>query len=144
MGMTMFWLILIAVTLVIEIFTMGLTTIWFTFGSIVAVIATAAGAPVYVQIALFCISAVASMLLVRPYAVRAQNKSKVKTNVDALIGQEFVVYEAIDNRKETGLVRVHGVEWMARSTDGTRIEKDEIVVVTSVSGVKLMVNKKED
>lgn len=143
-GMTILWLALIAVTLVIEIFTMGLTTIWFSFGGIVAAIASGAGAPLYLQFTLFCVSSLASMLLVRPYALRMQRKGKEKTNVDELIGKEFPVYETIDNRRESGLIRIHGIEWMARSVDGSVIEKEENVIVESISGVKLMVRKAEN
>lgn len=144
MGMTMIWLILVAVMLLIEIFTMGLTTIWFSFGAALAAIVSGVGGPVYVQILVFCVGAVGTMLLIRPYAVKVQNRTRTKTNVDELTGQEVTTLEKIDNRRETGLVRIHGVEWMARSVDDSVIEKGENVIIESVSGVKLMVRKKED
>lgn len=142
--MTMIWLIIVAVMLLIEIFTMGLTTIWFSFGAALAAIVSGFGGPVYAQILVFCIGAVATMLLVRPYAVKVQNRTRTKTNVEELAGQEVTVLETIDNRSQKGLVRIHGVEWMARSVDGSVIEEGENVIIESVSGVKLMVRKKED
>lgn len=40
MTMTVLWLIVVAVMLVIEIFTMGLTTIWFSIGAVAAAVAS--------------------------------------------------------------------------------------------------------
>lgn len=136
---TIFWLIVVAVMLVCEIFSMGLTTIWFSIGAVVSAIASAFGAPLWLQITLFCVVSVVVMLLVRPFAMKVLDKNRTKTNVDALAGQRVTVLETIDNQKETGRVMLNGVEWMARSTDNTVIEAGEIVEIESVSGVKLMV-----
>lgn len=139
--MTVFWLIVVAVMLLVEIITMGLTTIWFSLGAVAASIASACGAPVWLQIILFSVFSVAVMLLVRPFALRVLDHNKIKTNVDELVGKQVVVIETIDNHNETGRVRLSGVEWMARSTDESVIEEGETVEVEFVSGVKLMVKK---
>ena len=99
--MTIFWLIVVAVMLVVEIFTMGLTTIWFSLGAVVSAIASACGAPLWLQIVLFCVVSVVIMLLVRPFAVKVMDKNRTRTNVDELVGQQVVVIETIDNQKET-------------------------------------------
>lgn len=138
---TILWLIVVAIMLIIEIFTMGLTTIWFSLGAVAAAIASNMGASMWVQIILFAVVSVVVMLLVRPFAMRVMNKDKAKTNIDEMIGEAAVVIETIDNQKEQGLVKFRGVEWMARSVDNTVIEKDEIVIVDAVTGVKLMVKK---
>ena len=49
----MYWLIAMAILLVIEIITMGLTTIWFAAGALAAVVAALFHAPLIVQFALF-------------------------------------------------------------------------------------------
>lgn len=138
---TIFWLIVVAVMLVIEIFTMGLTTIWFSIGAAISAVASGLGAPLWLQIVLFCVVSVVIMLLIRPFALKVVNGERTKTNVDELAGEQAVVIEEIDNQKEKGSVRLRGVEWMARSTDGTIIAVDEVVTVDSVSGVKLIVRK---
>lgn len=138
---TIFWLIVVAVMLVCEIFSMGLTTIWFSIGAVVSAITSAFGAPLWLQITLFCVVSVAVMLLVRPFAMKVLDKNRTKTNVDALAGQQVTVQETIDNQKETGRVMLNQVEWMARSTENVVIEAGETVEIESVSGVKLMVKK---
>ena len=46
------WLILMAALLVIELCTLGLTTIWFAAGALVAFIAATLGGPLWLSIAL--------------------------------------------------------------------------------------------
>ena len=138
---TIFWLVVVAVMLVIEIFTMGLTTIWFSLGAVAAAIAAALGAPLWVQILLFSVVSVLIMLLVRPFAMKVMDKSRTKTNIEEVIGEQAEVIEDIDNQRERGKVRYRGVEWMARSVDGNKIAVGEMVMVESVAGVKLIVRK---
>lgn len=139
--LTIFWLILVAVMLVIEIFTMGLTTIWFSLGAVAAAIAAGLGAPLWVQILLFTVVSVVIMILVRPFALKVMDRNRTKTNIDEVIGQQAEVIEPIDNQKEQGKVRFRGVEWMARSVDGSTVAAGDVVTVEEVSGVKLLVKK---
>ena len=139
--LTIFWLILVAVMLVIEIFTMGLTTIWFSLGAVAAAIAAGLGAPLWVQILLFTVVSVVIMILVRPFALKVMDRNRTKTNIDEVIGNQAEVIESIDNQKEQGKVRFRGVEWMARSVDGSTVAAGDVVTVEEVSGVKLLVKK---
>lgn len=139
--LTIFWLILVAVMLVIEIFTMGLTTIWFSLGAVAAAIAAGLDAPLWVQILLFSVVSVVIMILVRPFALKVMDRNRTKTNIDEVIGQQAEVIEAVDNQKEQGKVRFRGVEWMARSVDGSKLAAGDVVTVEAVSGVKLLVKK---
>ena len=117
------WLVIVAVMLIIEIFTMGLTTIWFSIGALASAIAAAFGAPLGIQILLFVAVSLLVMFLVRPFAMRVVNK------------------ERIDNLKEQGKVIFRGVDWMARSIDNSLIPEGELVQIEEVSGVKLVVKK---
>lgn len=139
--MTIFWLVVVAVMLVIEIFTMGLTTIWFSMGAVASSIAAALGASLWIQILLFSVVSVLIMLLVRPFAMKVMDKNRTKTNIEEVIGERAKVIELIDNEKEQGKVQFRGVEWMARSVDESKISVGEVVIVEAVSGVKLMVKK---
>lgn len=140
---TIFWLIVVAVMLVIEIFTMGLTTIWFSIGAVVAAIASGIGAPIWLQALLFSVVSVVIMLLVRPFAMKVINKDGIKTNIEEIIGKRAEVIEEINNRREQGKVRFRGVEWMARSSDGTKLAVGEVVTVEAITGVKMLVTKSE-
>lgn len=133
------WLVIVAVMLIIEIFTMGLTTIWFSIGAVASAIAAALGAPLWTQILLFVVVSLFVMLLVRPFAIRVVNKERMKTNIDAVIGEIAVVSETIDNEREQGKVVFRGVDWMARSIDGSQLPEGALVQIRRISGVKLFV-----
>ena len=136
-------LLLTAALLVIEALTAGLTTIWFAGGSIVALILTFLGAPVWLQTGAFAAVSLILLLVTRPLALKYMNKGKGATSLDRMIGREVLVTEQIDNLRGTGEVQVDGQYWMARSADSDlTIEKGETARVRSIQGVKLIVDKK--
>ena len=135
-----YWLILFAIFLVFEIITLGLSTIWFAIGSLVAFIAALIGANLAVQIILFIIVSVITLVVARPIAEKYFNKNTIKTNVDAMSGKSGVVIEEIDNIKAKGRIEVDGMEWTARSEDDNSIiEKGKIVTIVKIEGVKAIV-----
>ena len=77
MNQIIFWLVLLVVLVVIEIATLGLTTIWFAGGALVALIAAAFGAPLYFQVALFIAVSAVLLFFTRPLAVRYFNNDRV-------------------------------------------------------------------
>ena len=101
------------------------------------------GGPVWLQVILFIAGSIVLLFLTRPLAVKLMNKGAVRTNADSLIGKEAVVTERIDNLQSTGTVQINGQVWTARSVNPEhRIEKDEIVMVRAIEGVKLIVGKR--
>ena len=69
------------------------------------------------------------------------NKRAEPTNADMVIGKIGVVTEKIDNLASSGLVKVGGNVWTARSVDDSVIEENDRVVIKEISGVKLLVIK---
>ena len=122
MQTTVIWLSLFVLFLVIEIITMGLTTIWFAGGALVAFLA-----------------------VTRPLAMKYFNQERQKTGAELLIGQKALVIEEIDTLSSKGRVEVRGQEWAAK-TDAPegKIPKNAIVVVEGIQGVKLIVRNGEE
>ena len=138
------WLAVLVVCVGIEIATMGLTTIWFTGGALVSAILAALNAPLWLQIVAFFVVSLILLYLTRPVAVKYFNKDRVKTNVESLIGRQAIVISEIDNLQGIGQVTVGGQEWSARSVkDDVQLPVGSVVVVRSVSGVKLIVEEKD-
>lgn len=138
-----FWLVLMVVLIIIEITTMGLSTIWFAGGALVAFIVSLFGAGTVIEVIVFLIVSIVSLILTRPIAKRYLSKNHVKTNVDSLIGKRAIVIEDISNLAETGQVHINGLEWMARAKDDKDIiKKDQVVEVIRIDGVKLIVKCK--
>lgn len=133
------WLIIVAVMVVIEIISLGLTTIWFGIGAVGAAVAAWMGYGIWVQLVVFAVLSVVAMALCRPFAIRYLNRDKEKTNVENVVGKTVVVSKKIDNEMASGEVKLNGIEWTARSEDGRVIPENERVTVTAVEGVKLIV-----
>ena len=141
---TIFWLILFVILLVIEILTMGLTTVWFAGGALVAFILAFVGFGLPVQIIVFLLVSIALLVLTRPIAMKFFNQERQKTNAESLIGQRAVVLETIDTLHGTGRAEVNGMEWSAKTDDAEEtIEVGEVVVIEGIQGVKLIVRKEE-
>lgn len=138
------WLVIFLLLLGIEIATLGLTTIWFAVGSIAAFIATLFGADITLQIILFLVVSILSLVLTRPLAKKYLEKDKVKTNVDEVIGKTAVITKEIDEANSFGEANLNGEIWMVKSLDNEFIKKDEIVEIVSVEGVKLIVKKRKE
>ena len=137
------WLAVLVVCVGIEIATMGLTTIWFAGGALVSAILAALNGPLWLQIVAFFVVSLILLYLTRPVAVKYFNKDRVKTNVESLIGRQAIVISEIDNLQGIGQVTVGGQEWSARSVkDDVQLPVGSVVVVRSVSGVKLIVEEK--
>ena len=138
------WLVILIVLLVIEVITLGLSTIWFAGGALAAVIAALLGANVAVQVVLFLAVSIILLIFTRPVVMRMLNKHKTATNAESLIGEQALVTQTINNLMGRGEVFINGREWMARSQqDNDTIEKDTVVRILRIDGVKLIVERKE-
>ena len=139
---TIFWLVAVIALGVLEAVTVGLVSVWFAVGALAALISSLFGGPLWLQILLFIVVSALALVITRPLVKKYFNKESHKaTNADMVIGEEAHVTEVINNLQATGAVRCMGKEWTARSEDGDIIEKNEIVTVVKIEGVKLIVKK---
>lgn len=136
------WLVVLILSIGVEAATLGLTSIWFAPGALIAIIAAAFNAPVVVQIILFLVVSLLLLYSTRPIAVKYFNKDRVKTNVESLVGRQAIVISDIDNLQGIGQVVVNGQEWSARSVDDrVKLPVGSVVNIMAISGVKLMVQE---
>lgn len=139
---TLGWLILFVLLLIVEILTMGLTTIWFAAGALVAILASVIGFSLPVQVIVFLIVSVVTLILTRPLVMKYFNKDRLRTNADRLIGQQAVVLEEIDTLRAKGRVEINGQEWSAKTSDPDMvIPEGRTVLVEAIQGVKLVVKE---
>lgn len=142
--MSVMWLVLLVLCIVVELATMGLTTVWFAGGALVAAVAAGCHAPLWLQIALFLAVSLLLLFFTRPIAMKYFNKDRIKTNAESLVGKQAVVISEIDNLEGVGQVTIGGQEWSARSIDDRKkMAVGTAVYVRAISGVKLMVEEKE-
>lgn len=109
-----YWLAIFIVLLIIEIATMGLTTIWFAGGALIAFCAGLVGFGLGVQVGTFIVVSLLLLLLTRPLAVKYFNQERQKTNAESLIGQQALVTEDIDTNKGQRAGRDPGPDLVGR------------------------------
>ena len=145
MNNTVFWLIVLVVLIATEIATMGLTTIWFAAGALVAAIISLLGGNVWWQVGIGLVVSLLLLFFTRPIAVKYFNRERVRTNVESLVGRQAIVISEVNNLQGTGQVNISGQEWSARaSSDSVTYPVGSGVNVVAISGVKLIVEERKE
>ena len=145
MNMTVFWLALLIILIVIELLTMGLTTIWFAGGALAAALISIPRTPVVLQVIVFLVVSIILLYFTRPIAVKYFNRDRIRTNTESLIGRQAIVISEINNIEGIGQVNTGGMEWSARSSfNNIILPVGSVVTVLGVDGVKLIVEERKE
>lgn len=138
-GMIWIWLVIFVVFLVVEAATMGLSSIWFALGALAALISSAMGAPIWLQLVWFFVISVVALVFTRPLAKKFVNTGNKRTNADRVLDEVGIVTEKIDNLVPSGMVSIGGKIWTARAESDRHIEIGTEVRAMRIEGVKLIV-----
>ena len=142
---TIAWLGLLIILLVIEIITVGLTSIWAAGGALAALILNILGLSLVWQVVAFFGVTFVLLIFTRPFAVRFINTQREKTNYEGIIGKTIRIAERVDNIRQPGMAVVNGQEWTVRAEDEQEVlEPETLAKVVNISGVKLIVRKYEE
>ena len=142
---TVFWLILLILLLIIEIITVGLTSIWAAGGALAALLLSMIRVPIIWQVITFFVVTFVLLWFTRPFAVKIINSQREKTNYEGIIGKTIRIAERVDNLNQTGMAVVNGQEWTVRAEDDKEVlEPETLAKVVNISGVKLIVKKYEE
>lgn len=141
----MVWLAVMIILIVIEIITVGLTTIWFAGGALVAMFVSALGGGIILQIAVFLAVSFVLLIFTRPIVLKYISTKRVKTNYEGIIGKIVRITQDVDNINGTGCAVVNGQEWTVRANeDNSKIAAGSLAKVVNISGVKLIVEQYEE
>ena len=135
-----FWLAAMVIFIIAEATTVTLVSIWFAVGALVAILIALLGGGLTLQVTVFLALAIVLLIFLRG-AVRKHFTPRItRTNVDSVIGATGIVVTPVNNIAALGQVQINGVEWSARSTDGTHIGAGALVKVDKIEGVKVFVS----
>ena len=140
---TWIWLILMVVFLIAEAATVTMISTWFAAGSLAALIVAATGGPLGLQVGTFLVVSGALLACLRPMIRKHFTPRLQRTNVDAVVDSRGYVTADIDNVAAKGQVKLGGMEWTARSADGSKIPAGTLVKVDRIEGVKAVVSPVE-
>jgi membrane protein implicated in regulation of membrane protease activity len=136
------WIVLGVVLVVAEIFTTTLFLVMFGIGAFAAAGAAALGAPVALQAVVFAAVSALTLLFARPTIQRhrraALTGDESPFGMQALAGSSALVLERVD--ADSGVVKIDGEIWTARSYDGTQVfGPGDRVRVIEIRGVTALV-----
>ena len=131
------WMIAAGGFLVIEALTVGLVSIWFVPGAIIAAILSVWVKNFYIQLAVFLIVSGITMFMSKKFFKKTKSEKLAESN-DLLIGKTALAKADISSTD--GRVIVGDVYWRAVSEE--KISEGEYVTVTAVKGNILTVTKK--
>ncbi|QWW20458.1 NfeD family protein [Schaalia sp. 19OD2882] len=138
--MAWFWWVLAAVALgVIEVLSVDLIFLMFGIGALAAALASALGAPLWVQVGVFAVVSLLLLFLVRPWAKShlARSVPNVRTNSQGLVGEVAVVRDRVTSLE--GRVLLAGEEWSARADQNWEIPVGTRVRVLAIDGATAVV-----
>ncbi len=142
MSPTAVWLILCALFLIVEIFTIGFLCFFPGVGAFLAfLVSLVFENAIAAQIAVFIISSTLMIIFVRPIFAKLFKTKDLPTNSDALIGKTGVVLKDIVGPNNIGQVKVSGEVWSAITTEKRTLKQDLTIVVEAIDGVKLVVKE---
>ena len=124
------WGIIAVLCLILELSSGDFFIICFSIGAVFAVVGAALGLGIYWQIFIFAIFSLASVLFVRPVALRwlHKNEPNKPSNADALLGRTGRVTETIQ-AGGNGYVQIDGDMWKAVSSSTIEIPEGTTVRV---------------
>ena len=135
------WVLVFAVALLLECCTVQLVSIWFCVGAVAAEILELFHCPVWIQVAAFAAISALCLLLVYPLLSKNLKSKKQDFNANKILGQIGLVVQQIDNIQASGLIKINGTTWTARSVNDEIIEKDKLVKIIKIDGVKAIVKE---
>lgn len=136
--MTLIWVIAFLGLLLVEFLTVGLVSIWFAVGALVALITSFITESVLIQTIVFIAVSVITLIVTQPLMKKFKVNKFEPTNSDRVIGKVAEVTKDISPDKY-GEVEVYGVTWMAAS-NGKHVVGSK-VVIKEIEGNKLIVEK---
>jgi len=134
------WLTVVIILAIIEIATVSLVSIWFVFSGILAMIASIFTDNITIQLAIFVLFGLLFMLLTKKI-VKIIIPTKIKTNIDRIIGMKGIVTETITKNKP-GEVKVDGKRWTA--TSNQELPVGSTVKILEINSTKLTVKRMEE
>jgi membrane protein implicated in regulation of membrane protease activity len=135
------WSIILIATIIIEVFTPNLNTLWFSIGAALALLLQVIGVNnVALQFGVFLVTSV-GLLFGMPYISRKYIIPKSKpSNIQEAIGKELLVVKGAD-KHNVGEGRFNGVIWSITCEGNDTVKAKDLAIITGILGNKLIVKK---
>lgn len=137
MGIIIMWLAIALGVILLDLMTSTFLFVWFSFGSLAAIIANLAGLDLGGQVLIFAVVSLISISIGYPWAKKKYKEMVKPTPLmeETYIGMKFTAQEDIQNQTK---IKVSGIYW-------TGINHDDIILkghkfqITGIEGNKLII-----
>lgn len=133
------WAVVMAVTLLLEFFTVDFFACCFSFGALISLILAACGVNIYWQVSLFFIVTVIAILATRPLVRYFIKRPTVPTNIDQNFGKKVRLMSDVVDGHAT--IKINDVVWKVNCD--VPLKQDDEVVIECVEGNKMIVKPVE-
>ena len=139
----MVWLVILIICLVIEFVRIELIGACGAGGALVGLVLNILGFNPLLQIAAAAAVAVFLFIVVRPAGMKYIIRARREKQLMELEGRDAIVTVRIDNANDSGIVRIGGKNWSARSNRPNGIiDEGEVVTVVAMRGNVAYVDRK--
>lgn len=142
MNAVIFWIIVAAAVIAIDIVTSNFLFAWFAVGALIAMIADLFGVSFGVQVVLFLVVNLITVAVGYPWA-----KRKFKTGVKhtPLMEENYIgrVMKAEEDIKDRAKIKIDGIYWTIQNS-GDEIKRNERFKIIGIEGIKLIAKKEEE
>ena len=137
------WTAILIIAVVFEMMTPQLVSIWFAAGAVIALVLSAFGLPIWVQVLVFAVSSLTLLLIIKPIINKKakQDSEGVTVAAESLVGEEAVVTKDI-LADGVGEIKERYEHYSAVSEGNEPIMQGEKVVIVELRGNKVVVKKK--
>lgn len=132
------WLIVAVAFAIGELMTTSLTLVWFSIGALILMALSMFIESIIIQVLLFAAISITLLVVFTKYFVDKDKSFKYNTNLQGIEQKKGIVKQEIPPYR-TGIVTLTGEDWTAISADNIKIEKDTVVKIVRIEGVKLVV-----
>lgn len=134
------WTLIAMICLIIELGSGDFFVTCFALGALCSVLAAIVGLPLWLQVLVFALGSVLSILFVRPSLLKRLHgrESNRRSNADALIGRVGTVTDAIPENGY-GYVAIDGDTWRSHTASGAAVEAGTKVKVVARDSIVLTV-----
>lgn len=143
-GFIVGWGVLLVLTIIVEAYSVELVSMWFSLGSLIALILAIFNVEPWVQILVFVVVSVVSLIFGRMLLKKLLLKSTdYATNSDSLVGKTIVITSPVD-RFKPGTGKIGDVVWTVAVHDDVKFENGDKCVIDVIEGNKIIVSRKEN
>ena len=133
------WLVVFVLSIIIELTTEQLVSVWFGGGALISMILSICNAAWYIQIVVFAVCSALLVVVSQFYMYKKRkNQETLKTNMDMLINEKILVIKSVD-ADHFGEGKYRDIVWTLKSDDA--INQGEYALVDRIEGNKLIVSK---